>query len=169
MYSRYGILGLACAGLALLVLGCQGEPLPDGMPKLCPVSVTIVQEGKPLANASIRLIPDDSTNKWSSGGSTNESGVAKLFTHGKFAGVPAGSYKVTVTKIEMPAPVSADQQKLLEKSASADEPTYDLVPAQYSLPNQTPLRLTVKSEGNTYEPFDLGPAVREVRKGPPTH
>lgn len=159
-FALLGALGLAA--------GCQkGEPTPEGMPELYPASVTILQEGVPLANASIRILPENGTSRWSSGGSTDASGVAVLRTHGKFEGVPAGSYKMTVSKIEMPDLPKVELSQL-DAPPATDGATYDLVAPEYSYPNQTPLRLEVAAGPNTYEPFDLGPAVRVERQGPPT-
>ena len=155
-------------GMFFVIPGCQrGEPRPEGMPELFPVSVTIVQDGTPLADASVRLIPDEGTSPWSSGGSTGANGVAVLRTHGRYQGVPAGSYRMTVSKIEMPTPPSAELTPL-DASPTSNEPTYNLVAPEYGYPNQTPLRLEVTAERNTYDPFDVGPAVRIERKGPPT-
>ena len=158
----------ALLGVVFLVPGCQGRDAPpEGMPDLYPTSVTILQEGVPLAEASICLIPDEGTSPWSSGGSTDPNGVAVLRTHGKFPGVPAGSYRMTVSKIKMPPPVSADLSAL-DAPPRAEEPTYDLVAPEYAYPNQTSLRLEVRSGANRYEPFDLGPAVSIERTGPPS-
>ncbi|MEW4456415.1 carboxypeptidase regulatory-like domain-containing protein [Bremerella sp. JC817] len=146
-------------------LGCSSElPPPENMPELHPVTLTIVQEGTPLELASIRLIPDAAPSPWYSGGSTNASGVSKIRTHGKFNGVPAGTYRVTVTKIEMPQAGSGSLAEM--NQTSAQDATYDLVDPQYSNPAKTPLRLEVVAGSNTKE-FDLGVPVRVKRKGPP--
>lgn len=158
---------ISLLAVVFLTTGCQKEDSrPDGMPELHRVSVTILQNGEPLANASIRLIPKEGTSPWSSGGSTDERGVAVLRTHGKFEGVPAGSYKMTVTKIEMPEPQSTEVSPL--DTPNADESSFDLVAPEYTYPNQTPLELEVTPGVNEYEPFDLGPAVRIERQAPPS-
>ena len=148
---------------SLLGLGCQGESRPEGMPELHPVSLTFTQAGVPLAGATVRLIPQDQNHPWYSGGHTDEDGVAVIQTDRKYPGAPAGAYKVTVSKIEMPAPASADLSPL---DAPAGGSTYDLVPSEYSHPNQTPLQLNINA-GENQQVFDLGAAVRMEKKGPP--
>lgn len=146
-----------------LILGCQGETRPAGMPELHPVTLTLTQAGTPLADATVRLVPQDASNTWYSGGHTDERGVAVIQTDRKYAGVPAGSYKVTVSKLEMPAPAAADLSPL---DAPPGGSTYDLVPSEYGHPDKTPLQITVATGSNQQE-FDLGPAVRIEKKGPP--
>lgn len=165
--SEIGNLRVARLGIVfVLLLGCRaGEPTPDGMPELFRVRLSILQEGQPLADASVRLIPEDATSPWSSGGSTDSRGVAVIRTHGKYAGVPAGSYSITVSKVEMPAARSVDQDPL-EVPPNQNDSSYDLVPPEFSDPAQTPLRLEVSAGKDTYESFDLGPAVRIERKAP---
>jgi hypothetical protein len=41
--------------------GCS-KPVPEGLPKLYPLTLTFVQEGEPCAEASILLVPQDSGN-----------------------------------------------------------------------------------------------------------
>lgn len=158
----------ALLGLACLFLGCQKlERPPENMPELHPVTVTILQGGMPLENAVVRLIPEERTSRWSSGGITDKNGVAVVCTQGKYEGVAVGTYKMTVSKIEMPQPPSAELAPL-DVSPNTGEPAYDLISPEYSYPSKTPLRLTVAVGRNTYEPFDLGSAVRIERKGPPS-
>ena len=147
----------------VLSLGCQRETRPAGMPELHPVALTFTQDGTPLAGATVRLVPQDTSNTWYSGGHTDERGIAVIQTDRKYPGVPAGTYKVTVSKLEMPAPASADLSPL---DAPPGGSTYDLVPSEYAHPDKTPLQLTVTAGENQQE-FDLGAAVRIERKGPP--
>ncbi|MDR1269130.1 MAG: hypothetical protein LBK82_06370 [Planctomycetaceae bacterium] len=88
-------LGIVC------FFGC-GQKLPDGMPKLYPVTITIVQENTPLEGAIVQLIPEDSSlSTWGPMGITNASGVTELQTNGKYKGSPLGQFKVLVTKKEI--------------------------------------------------------------------
>ncbi|MDR1958393.1 MAG: hypothetical protein LBQ54_05040 [Planctomycetaceae bacterium] len=133
---------------ALFAFGCS-EPLPDGMPPLYPVTLTFQQEGAPLEEASIRLIPQFPC-EWISGGSTDAGGRVQLKTHGKYHGVPAGKYKICVNKFHSEGELP-----------TMDKPTkpmthYNLVETQYTLPNQTPLEIEVIAGKNEFPPFDLG-------------
>ncbi|MCL2346667.1 MAG: hypothetical protein FWC50_00250, partial [Planctomycetaceae bacterium] len=69
----------------LFFAGCNKQVLPDGMPKLYPVKMTVTQEGKPLTDAMILLTPVDS--QWPAQGTTDVSGVVqKFFTNSKYEG-----------------------------------------------------------------------------------
>lgn len=154
------------SAIVLLLGGCQQDTRSEGMPELHPVTLAILQADKPLAEASVRLIPEDSASPWYSGGTTDNRGIAIVQTGRKYQGVPAGSYKVTVSKIEMPTPASSEMSPL-DGPRGSEQPAYDLVAAEYTNPNQTPLQITVAAGDNTHE-FDLGAAVRIERKGPPS-
>lgn len=154
--------------LAVLILGigCSSEPdRPANMPELHPVTLTVVQGGTPVDLASIRLIPDLHSSPWYSGGSTDESGVVEVRTHGKYLGVPEGTYRVTVTKIEMPETQTGSLSDI--NQSPKQDSTYDLVDPQFTNPTKTPLRLEVAPGTNAKE-FDLGAPVRIKRKGPPS-
>ena len=81
---------------ALLLGGCFGPKTPDGMPKLEPVTVTVLQGDVPLANATLNLKPlePSTTNNFTCGGTTNEEGVATIVTHGQYKGAPLGSTRL---------------------------------------------------------------------------
>ena len=163
--KSFPAIGIALLGATLILsLGCQGETRPAGMPELHPVTLTLTQAGAPLAGATVRLVPQDASNTWYSGGHSDERGVAVIQTDRKYAGVPAGTYQVTVSKLEMPAPASADLSPLDAPPAGS---TYDLVPSEYGHPDKTPLQITVAA-GENQQAFDLGAAVRIEKKGPPT-
>ena len=89
----------AISCILLLAAGCT-QQRPDGLPKLYPVSLRVVQEGKPLDGASLVLrTADADALPWTIGGKTDDSGTLVLWTHGKYKGVPAGKFKVVVSKI----------------------------------------------------------------------
>ena len=141
------------------MVGCS-EPTPDGMPPLYSVTLQFQQEGVPLDEASIRLIPQFD-NPWASGGSTNAKGEVFLKTHGKYDGVPAGKYKISVNKF-----VSEGE---LPKIGVYTPPMkhFNLVETQYTSPNETPLEIEVVKGKNKFPPFDLGKAVRLELVAPP--
>ncbi len=167
--KTFSCLTLACLFGSLL--GC-GEPRPDGMPTLYPASVTVVQDGKPLADASVTLIPTDtSLARWPMGGVTDAQGVAKLKTYMKFDGVPADSFKVTVNKSvttgdEKPVHpgVGATPQQLSEYDRAMKTGSFQVtkvVAAKFRLPNTTPLSVDVSSAGPNDFSLDVGAAVSE--------
>lgn len=103
---------------ALLLGGCFGPKTPDGMPKLEPVTVTVLQGDVPLANATLNLKPlePSTTNNFTCGGTTNEEGVATIVTHGQYKGAPVGKYKVAVSCVvgEGTPPPQAQSTKSLQ-------------------------------------------------------
>ncbi len=78
-------LWFRCHGMVFLsLMGVLSEhAVPDGMPELYPVVVSVVQDGKPLEGASVQLIPADAINaRWACGGCTNANGEAEIATLG---------------------------------------------------------------------------------------
>ena len=95
--SRFCI-SLVFGAVLLTIFGC-GEPLPPGMPRLNPCTISVKMNGQPVENAKITLSSE--SVKYACTGFTNASGTTKIMTDGKYKGAPAGSYKVLVTKIEV--------------------------------------------------------------------
>ena len=97
-------LSLAFALLFCVALfsGC-GPARPEGMPVLVSCILTIeYEDGTPVAGALVTLVHDDpALRQWAIGGSTNSSGVVAIATNTDWAGAPAGSYKVVVSKVEL--------------------------------------------------------------------
>ena len=156
-YSK--ILWLPSVVFMLVLSGCGGEPKPEGLPKLHPVSLKFIQEGEPVEGAAVVLVPQ-SDSKWASGGVTDAKGVAVLRTHGKFIGVPAGTYKVRVQKQETEAaPTTTDSTGLTTYGISK---AYDVVNPDYFHPDKTPLAIEVVNGKNNFEPFDLGKKARTL-------
>ena len=175
--NRLYLLLLAVT-LVLPVPGCGGQKLPAGMPDLYPTTITITQENQPLGDAIVMLANADKSVEWSAVARTNAKGVAVLETSGQYKGVPAGTYKVTVTKQEMERPPDpyadapdpkVDQGKYQEwymqneakiaaasrvqpKVTSVVDPVYDSV-------EKTPLTVTVEAKKKNDFPLDVGKAV----------
>ena len=150
-----------------LMTGC-GEKLPDGMPRLYPASITVTQEGEPLAGALVQLIPEDPVNSaWGPGGNTDASGVVVLQTNGRYRGAPLGKYRVTVTKMEtdphpnpewMNAPSDSPEFRQ-NMEISRRLRVYHLVDPQLRSTTDTPLRLEVTAGEKNYT-IDVGEKVR---------
>jgi hypothetical protein len=153
-------LFLVLLGCVFGFLGCA-DPKPDGLPNLQPVSLQFTQDGTPCEKASVNLSPQDG-NRWAVGGSTDANGIVQLKTHGKYQGVPAGKYKIVVTKTERetvgPPPNSVFEQQ--------QENIYDLIDPVYSNPEKTPLEIEIVAGKNQFQPFDLGKKIRELTKTP---
>lgn len=152
--------------LLSVAVGCQQsvEP-PADLPPLFPLEVTVLQEGKPVPGAFVRLIPSDAGMPWSCGATTDEDGVASIKTIGEFDGAPAGDYKVLISKLEMPATTGTDLSNLDAPAKTQGSESFNLIDPKFSRPNTTPLEVKV-AEGSEEASFDVGAAVREVVKGP---
>lgn len=139
------------------MLGCSGEDRPVGLPDLAPVTIIIVQDGKPLEGASVQLISEDASSKWATGGSTNALGEAILMTQGKYEGAPAGKYKVTVDKITNDGPAV-----VVDDPAGAPPVTsFRLIDAKFTSAETTTAELTVAAGTPLVETIDVGPAVKK--------
>ena len=159
MKRKFRITGLGGTFLLLAcVAGCGGPEKPEGLPELVPCIVKVVQEGQPLAEAEILLHQQDASGTaWTIGGITNDAGEAKIFTYGKFEGSPEGTFKVTVSKVEI------DPGEMTRDGAADNAKVYDLVEPQYSNILKTPLTLDVVKGTSKYE-VDAGKIVHTTRR-----
>ena len=162
LFSKISRLPLMCSVIFLpLLSGCGGEPKPDGLPELYPVSLQFTQDGKPCAEASVSLVPQDGS-KWATGGSTGSNGTVTFKTHGKFPGVPEGKYKIVISKYEREK-IGSESQSMYEVQR---EEVYDLIDPDYSIPEKTTLEIEVRPGKNTFDPFELGKEIRSKVKKP---
>lgn len=149
----------------VLSSGC-GPKRPDGMPPLYPLTLQVTQKGEPLAEASVSLFSADGSSTWSSGGLTGEDGNLVVFTHGKYSGVPAGKYKVTVDCVasDNPAPKSLTMEEL--DAHNRKYPSYRIVPIPYTERSSTPLEIEVARKSNKMT-VDIPEKVKSALGGPP--
>lgn len=140
-----------CAVLCGALVGC-GKKLPDGLPNLLPCSVIVTQEGKPLSDAAVALVPQD--GKWSANGVSDANGIAKMYTSGQYEGVVAGKYKVCITKTEI-----IPGKPLPNSDTSEPDQSFTLVEPQYRDQKKTPLTVDI-AEGTKEYKVDAGKAVR---------
>ena len=154
---RFLLWGAFCV---LFMSGC-GQPRPDGLPNLYPVTLKFMQEGAPCTDALVSLTPE-SDGQWAVGGITDSNGNAALLTHGRYPGVPAGKYKVAVIKTETeligPPPTGTED--------AVGSTTYNLIDPVYSISSSTTLAIEVVAGKNSFPPFDLGKKVREIVASP---
>jgi len=122
-------------------------------------------------------MPVDSANTWSSGGTTNESGVVQLRTHGRFVGVPQGEFKVTVTKHLTegedpgPFPLGANPEEVAEynrRLATNPLKLFEVVDKPYWSAETTPISIHVEPKGSNQFTLDVGASVRLQPPGPPS-
>lgn len=130
-------------GLVIGIAGCQDIPKPADLPELFSVTVLVMQDSAPLSRATVLLSSPDF--RWSVGGVTDANGLAVLWTSGRYRGVPAGSYRVTVTKdevVEKPNPhhrPEVDNMPVLSRLVQTVEP-------RYRRPDTTSLELVISAD-----------------------
>ncbi|QDS96409.1 hypothetical protein FF011L_52190 [Roseimaritima multifibrata] len=163
-YSATPLLLTAAIGLAALTqIGCGGPSRPTTYP----VTGTITQDGKPVADATVSFVSLDSNQ--SSVGKTDASGNYQLTTFEANDGALPGQYKVRVFKfepteelanVETASDVGEDVMEEMPSnyadpaasSKSADPK--NLLPAIYNSATRTPLETTV-TEGENKADFTI--------------
>lgn len=174
MKKFFLLLAVFCALVLTSLTGC-GEKLPAGMPKLYPAQITLTyDDGKPVDNAMLILIADQGSNigTWSHTGNTDAQGKADLYTQGRYKGLPAATFKVTITKEIREGdpnpgePVDEESAKKYEawKKSSNKEKTYKVIEANYESAAKTPVSVTVSSQGpNTFD-LKIGKEVKILQR-----
>lgn len=154
---RYPFMLLILVSLLVLV-GCNQELRPDGMPAIYPCVILVTQEGTPLADAGVSFAPLDASMNFSGSGTTDASGKAKIFTYG-FEGSPAGKFKVTVGKT-----IYEGGKESINPSSGAKtmvgQKIYSYVENQYTSFDSSPLEIEVKT-GKNSATFEVGKAVKD--------
>jgi len=146
-----------CVLLSILVVllnGCAPSNRPAGLPPLHPCTVTVTQNGTPLADVSVQLISKE-TEAWPTTGVTDASGNAVIVTYGRFHGTPVGEYTVVLSKTES---VSTGGQSGEETNSGTTE-IFSLIAVEYTKAETSKLRMTV-SVGKNAQSFDIGAPVR---------
>ena len=163
------LLSAVCC-LPSLFMGCGGQNLPDGMPRLYPAAIEVTQEGTPLAGATVTLVSDDPVlARWGPTGVTDASGIAALQTDGMYRGVPLGTYKVVVTKRAKephPNPELAGAERGTPQEAQYDRldrarRIISYVEPQFGSIGETPLTIEIVAGQRTYS-IDAGKKVQET-------
>jgi len=167
MKHRFIILLLsAVCCLPSLFTGC-GETTPKDLPKLFPVKLTFTQDGKPLTGAMVSLQSKDESVQYGSGGLTDAGGTVILQTHGKYAGVPKGTYTISLSKTEsvrtgpwdqIPKEEAAGLTFIEQNRSKLKQEEFHVIPPKYRTADTSDFTLSV--EGKTDKTFDV-PAFRE--------
>jgi len=131
----------------VLLSGCRGQKLPEGMPKLTPVVLSVTQDGAPLEGAVVSLLPLDSANsRWYASGVTAKDGKATIKTLAQYNGAVSGKHKVTVTKsVYEPRPDWWETGTEAQRRAYKSPPPVELVHKKFADKNTSPLDLEVGS------------------------
>ena len=144
--------------------GCH-RSRPKGFPSLCPVRVTVENDGVPAEDVDLCLI-SERTVPWSVSGRTDSGGTAELATsQGNYtkAGAPVGTFKVTLHKnfppieelpgnqVEALSPQEKMQYtaKVEEERRARKELAEETTPSYLGNVNETPVRLEITKETRT--------------------
>jgi hypothetical protein len=148
---RVGKIGLGVLMGCLIVeaAGCSGG---SGAPDVYPVTGVVTLGGKPVEGAVLAFVPAAAEGAEKPIGGQAQSGADGTFTvqasfdagRTMLEGLPAGEYKVTVIKMEMPA-----------GEASMARPPKNVLPAEYATPESTPVTVKVTAEGPNEAPISL--------------
>jgi hypothetical protein len=152
-------LFLAISTALLFQVGCGGggSNLPEGFPKLHPVTITITQDSKPLEGATVTLVPKESST-YSTSGTTDASGNATLRTYG-YDGAPAGEYAVVVAKV---GSENQREEKTPEGETSlVGGESYRYTDEKFAKADTTSLTITVVEKKGAKESFEIGAPVHD--------
>jgi hypothetical protein len=153
---------MVAALLAALPTGCSS----DG-PPLVPVNGRLTLDGKPLAGKTIKFLPEGSTPGQGAGATTNAAGEYTLLAARPGAtrdepGAPPGTYRVVV--VEPMFPVDPPVQDANDPNAApaiglpAPPKKKQEIPAAYTKPETTPLRVEVLKGGGAIDlPLESAP------------
>ena len=115
-FNVFGRLTLFLAVLALIFTGCGYR-----RPAQVKTTGTVSLDGEPVAQASLMFIPDSGRP---ASGNTNTNGAFELSSYGGNDGLPAGNYRVTVSKLVLKDKYQKQLKKLetqAEEAAESDE------------------------------------------------
>ncbi|MCL2743513.1 MAG: hypothetical protein FWE67_06660 [Planctomycetaceae bacterium] len=130
--------------LFLFLTGCS-EPRPDGMPQIYPCKIKIVsKDNQPIADVSVNAMPVQQGSQWAGKGLTDSGGIAVMRTNGMYAGLPAGQFKIVVTKYNIV--VRGESQEPLETL---------IFDKTFASEETTPLELEVKAVKNNEGTFTV--------------
>ncbi|MDR1492399.1 MAG: carboxypeptidase-like regulatory domain-containing protein [Planctomycetaceae bacterium] len=155
-------LGIAIA--VLFFCGCgKKSNLPDNFPEIAPCEIAVTQDGKPLADALVTLIPQNIATPYAQGctGITDETGKASLRTYGQI-GVPLGKYKVVISKTK-----DEDGTETTDENGvkiQIGQKVYSYVEKKYTQENSTPYEIDViqvKRKDVNFLQCEVGKAIRE--------
>jgi hypothetical protein len=142
--ARWPAARFAAAALAtVFAIGC-GDSGPERIP-VFPAEGKVVFNGQPVTGALVVLHPANPTDPktLSARAQTEKDGTFKLSTYDTGDGVPSGEYTVTV-----------EWRKLIQKDGEF-KPGPNVLPAKYSQPTTSDLKVRIAEGPNVLEPFTL--------------
>ncbi|MGL4594270.1 MAG: hypothetical protein ACRCUY_06030 [Thermoguttaceae bacterium] len=142
----------------LLTMSCNKAP--DGMPKIYPCSVSVVNDSGPVEGAIIMLFPETEIGDIVSTGTTDKNGIAKIATMYQLYtqnGAPEGDYKITIQKEPFLAHTKTPEELVRMDRTELESYTKEyrakfnvlpkIVPEKLTKHNSTPLKLSITPVG----------------------
>jgi len=146
-------LCLALCSVAFLAAGCGSDVK---LPKVQPVTGTVMYEGKPLEGANVVLVPSDTAQK-SAGATTDAEGKFSVMTYidpeHQIEGALPGNYGIAVTKMEVTKSAEMTAEQMMSQPMAMKAPK-SLLPKKYSAPMTSGFKVTV-GEDAPPEPLTL--------------
>lgn len=136
-----------------MTVGCG-----DGveLPKVQPVTGTVIYEGKPLEGANVVLVPSDTAQK-SAGATTDAEGKFSVMTYidpdHQVQGALPGNYGIAITKMEVNKTPEMTAEQMMSQPMAMKAPK-SLLPKKYSAPMTSGFKVTV-GEDAPPEPLTL--------------
>lgn len=138
MNSRRVVVGcgrslvvVSLLGISVGLTSCKDAPKGGSRHPTIPVQGEVFVNGKPGVKVLVTLVPDEAIKPLSTGqttispsGMADEEGVFHISTYETKDGAPAGTYKIRVTKLELPPGFSKGAElidKLGGKFADAEK------------------------------------------------
>jgi hypothetical protein len=148
--------------VALVVVGCSPNDKPSDLPPLYPCTIVVTQDGSPLAEAAIELVPiSPAEAKYRAASITGTDGKVSMTTYG-FPGVPAGKYKVVISKNIQDDLVYADNPSTGQKEIVSFK-KYRTVEPKYSSAERSPYEIEINGKGKKAKHvFDIGKTVKTL-------
>jgi len=134
-----------------VIYGCRSSNRVQGLPALYPCRLTLIQDGKPLADASVQLYAEEESI-WPVTGLSDASGTAILVTYGQFPGVPLGKYQIVVKKTR------SDRTGGDNEYSSGITKVYSLIEIEHIKKDTTKLEITIEKGQNSLT-IDVGKSV----------
>jgi len=156
--NKTAVLVLTVAAL-LWIVGCGSKGDLGFLSGAVPATGRVTVGGKPLPDATVTFIPVPQSGGRTATAVTDESGAYEMSTMAsgvspdESKGVLPGGYTVVISRVAMPdgSPPPAD---IIDENDAIAKGMKQYVPAQYTNPETSPLKVTVaspKAENN----FDL--------------
>jgi hypothetical protein len=148
--------------VVLILGGCSDSGKPSDLPSLYPCTITVTQDGLPLAEAAVELVSTDPAGaKYRAASITGKDGKVSMTTYG-FSGVPIGKYKVVISKNIQDDLVYADNPSTGQKEITSFQ-KYQTVEPKFSSAETTPHEIEITGKDKkTDHIFDVEKSVKTL-------